>query len=446
MSGRKCSKVRISQSQYDSLVARARRADDASALAKVSADREQAKFREFRRDVERQQQKMRNEHKSSLERLTSTIRDLETRHVEGLEDLRFDVNRSLEDQRREFREALDRQRRETRAALNEIRTEIAADKRAQERHASSQIQDMETLLGLMRKDGAHARFAPGALEELEAKLSLARENYDAQQYQAALASSQERYFEYQRLQQTVAERQAEWRAYLEELERRTADLTGKINATRGAVYSFENDDAETPAEVPADVDFWSKGRFARIARRVDEASSRLERPESYSTEELKAFIEEIAGLDGLLGETIDKAKEALVQSQIRQNLAESILETFDDTQWELEDSTYEKQDYRETVHFKLSNELGEDIVVSVHPVESEEGLSSEVEVNFFDNSNDERLRAARLQAIHSGLRGEEFSADRFRCLDGSENQPGLQRMRDFERLKRKEATPDGRAT
>ena len=43
MSGRKCSKVRISQSQYDSLVARARRADDASAQARESAEREQAK-------------------------------------------------------------------------------------------------------------------------------------------------------------------------------------------------------------------------------------------------------------------------------------------------------------------------------------------------------------------------------------------------------------------
>ena len=298
----------------------------------------------------------------------------------------------------------------------------------------------------MRKDGAHARFAPGALEELDAKLSLARENYNAQQYQAALASSQERYFEYQRLQQTVAERQAEWKAFLEVLESRTAELTGKVDATRSAVYSFEHDAAGATTEVSADVDFWSNGRFARIARQVDEASSRLERPESYATEELKAFIEEIAGLDESLGETVDKAKEALVQSQIRQNLAESILETFDGTQWELEDSTYEKQDFRETVHFKLSNELGEDIVVSVHPVENDEGLSSEVEVNFFDSSNDERLRAARLQAIHSGLRGEEFSAGRFQCLDGSENQPGLQQMRDFERLKRKEATPDVRTT
>ena len=85
------------------------------------------------------------------------------------------------------------------------------------------------------------------------------------------------------------------------------------------------------------------------------------------------MLDEIAPMEDELSDIVEQAKERLVQSQVRQNIAASILTSFEGTHWELDDSTYEHDDFRKGLHVKLKNPAQEEIVASVTPVETSGG-------------------------------------------------------------------------
>ena len=478
MSGRKCTDVTISEDNYNELLSNARRADNARRTAERRVKKERQQNHKLQRDFERRQQAMQEEYRNGLNDLSDDIQSLEKQQNQRLEEVREqsaqrieevreqsaqdlaalgrDVNRRIEhqgerfqqavkdqgarfqqavkDQGARFQQALKDHRSEVDGALRAIRNDIRADRTQQRKVAQSQIDDLEKLFQLMRSQRAHERFAPGELDDLESRFSLCRGNLESGNFQAALASGQERYFEYQELQLNIAERQAEWEAYLAEVRRLAEETAGAMAAAEGATYTFAEGDMSQ--EVEAQVDYWSEGAWTDFRNRLDGHRGRLGDPEKLSTEELKQMLDEIAPMEDELSDIVEQAKERLVQSQVRQNIAASILTSFEGTHWELDDSTYEHDDFRKGLHVKLKNPAQEEIVASVTPVEtSGGGVTSNVEINFFDRFNDDRLRQARLSDMHDSMHKEGVQVGSFECLDQSEGRPGAEQMRDFERLR-----------
>lgn len=445
MSGRKCTDVTISEDNYNELLSNARRADNARRAAERRVQKEREQNRKLQRDFERRQQAMQEEYRNGLNDLSDDIQSLERQQNQRLEEVRVqsardlaalgrDVNRRIEKQGARFQRALKDHRSEVDGALRAIRDDIRTDRERQRQAARSQIDDLEKLFQLMRSQRAHERFAPGELDSLESRFSLCRNNLERGNFQAALASGQERYFDYQELQLRIAERQAEWEAYLAEVRRLAEETSGAMAAAEGATYTFAEGDMSQ--EVEAQVDYWSEGALTDFRNRLDGHLGRLGDPEKLSTEELKQMMDEIAPMEDELSDIVERAKERLVQSQVRQNIAASILTSFKGTDWELDDSTYEQEDFRRGLHLKLKNPAQEEIVASVTPIETADGgVTSNVEINFFDRFNDEQLRQARLQEMHESMHTEGVQVGSFGCLDQSEGRSGDEQMRDFERLR-----------
>ena len=445
MSGRKCSDVTISQNRFNELLNKTRRADDARRVAERRVQEERERNREMQRDFERRQWEMQEAYRNGLNDLSDDIQNLEQQQSQRLEQVRRqsaqdlatldrDVNRRIEDQGRRFQQALNDHRSEVQNALQAIQNDIQMDRNRQRAAAQSQIDDIQKLFKLMRSQHAHERFAPSELDTLETRFALCRQNLQNGNYQAALATGQERYFEYQELQLRIAERQAEWEAYLAEVRRIAEETSGAMAAADGATYTFDESDASQ--QVEAQVDFWSEGALTNFRDRLNSHLKRLSKPEELSTEELKQMLDEIAPMEDELSEIVEQAKERLMQSQVRQNIATSILQSFEGTHWKLDDSTYENKDYRKSLHLKLKNDLDEEIVASVTPVETADGsVTSNVEINFFDRYNDPRLRQTRLNNMHNSMRTQGVEIGAFECLDHTENSPGKEEMRDFERLR-----------
>ena len=447
MSGRKCADVTISQNEYNELLNNTRRADNAIRAAERRVQEERERNRKMQHDFEFRQQAMQAEYRNGLYNLSDNIQNLERQQSQRLEEVRRqsardlatldrDVNRRIEEQGNRFQQALNDHRTEVTNALQAIQNDIQNDRNRQHSAAQSQIDDLQTLFKLMRSQHAHERFAPGELDTLEARFALCKNNLQNGSYEAALASGQERYFEYQELQLRIAERQAEWEAYLAEVRRLSEEASGAMAAAEGATYTFAEQ------EVEAQVDYWSEGALTDFRNRLNNHLDRLRTPEELSTEELKQMLDDIAPMEDELSGIVERAKECLVQSQVRRNIAASILQSFEGTHWELDDSTYEDEDHRKGLHLKLKNGLKEEIVASVTPVETADGsITSNVEINFFDRYNDPRLRQARLNDMHSSMHAEGVEAGDFECLNQSENRPGNEQMRDFERLRMPQTAP-----
>ena len=463
MSGRKCSDVTISENAYNQLLNNASRADDARRTAERRANEERQRNRELHRNFERRQQEMQAEYRSGLNALSSDIRDVERQQHRRLEEIRRQasenrrkaaadlanlgraVSRRIEEQGARFQQALRDQGATFQRALREHRAEVTGqlrglqediqqDRTRQHKAAEAQIDDLEKLFRLMGSQRTHERFAPGELDELESRFSLCRANLDSGNSQAALATAQERYFEYQQLQFRIAERQAEWEAYLVEVQRLAAETSGAIAAAENATYTFSEGDSSQGVE--AQVDYWTEGALTAFRDRLSGHLERLRAPEELPTDTLKQMLDELGPMDAELAALVARAKERLVQSQVRQNLAASILASFEGTDWELDDSTYENEDFRMGLHLKLRNSSNEEIVASVTPVPDQDGgTRANVEINFFDRYNDEQLRQARLKEMNDRMQTEGVHAGSFECLDQSHGRPGAEQMRDFKRLR-----------
>ena len=473
MSGRKSANVTISEDCYNEMLDNTRRADDARRAAERRIAEAREQNRAQRERFEQQQQDMQEEYRAGLDDLSSAIRDAEEEQNRRLDQVRVqaandrrkaaedlaalgrDVTHRIEAQGARFQHALDRQgaelrktideqaatferalgdhRREVKAALNKIEQDIQSDKARQRAIAVSQIEDIEKLFRLMRTQRDHERFAPGELDKIESKFSHCRTDLDSGNSPAAFANARERYFEYQELRQRVAERQAEWEAYLAEVQRLAEDTSGAMAATEGAKYTFSDDSSQ---QVEAQIDYWSEGKLEDFNNRLKDHLARLETPEELSTDDLKELMNALAPMEGELSGIVADAKERLVQSQMRQNIAASILDSFKGTPWQLDDSTYQHEDFRRGLHLKLKNASDEHIVASVMPVgNAQGGMRSNVEINFYDRLNDDRLRQARLKDMNDRLRQEGVEVGQFECQDGSQGRPGAEEMRDFARLR-----------
>lgn len=447
MSGRKCANVTISGRSYYELLRSIQRADDDTRAARMRADAERRRHRTIQQAFELRQRKLHDEYLSAIDDLSEEMQHLERSQMERLDDVRResaqrhrDLTHRIEEQGARYDQALNEHRAAVANALQAIMQDIQADRQRQHAAADTQIRDLQALFRLMRDQRTHERFAPGELDRIEAAFAMCRNNLQSGLYEAALAGAQERYVEYQELQLRVAKRQAEWQAYLDEVRRLTEQTCGAMAAAEGATYRFGEDRAAQ--EVAAEVDYWSKGELGEFRDRLSGHLRRVQFPADLSTDDLKQLLREVAPMNAELDRIVAKAKARLVQSQVRRNLAASILKSFEGTLWELADSTYEEQDFRKGLHVKLTNEAGEEIVASIIPVETPEGgIAANVEINFFDRFNSKRLRAARLEQMQRRMRTEGVDAGTFECLDNSEGMPGNQERRNFELLRAVAASP-----
>ena len=445
MSGRKCANVTISERSYYELLRSIQRADDETRAAQARVEAERRRHRTIQQAFELQQRELHDEYLSAIDDLSEEMQHLERSQMERLDDVRResaqrlvtldqDLTHRIEEQGARYDQALNEHRAAVANALHAIRQDIQAGRQRQRAAASTQIRDLQSLFRLMREQRTHERFAPGELDRIEAAFAMCRNNLQSGHYEAALAGAQERYVEYQELQLRVAKRQAEWQAYLDEVRRLTEQTCGAMAAAEGATYRFGEDRAAH--EVAAEVDYWSEGELGEFRDRLSGYLRRVQSPADLSTDDLKQLLREVAPMNAELDGIVADAKDRLVQSQVRRNLAASILTSFEGTPWKLADSTYEEQDFRKGLHMKLENTAGEEIVASIIPVETPEGgITANVEINFFDRFNSKRLRAARLEQMERRMRAEGVDAGSFECLDNSEGRPGNQERRDFELLR-----------
>lgn len=447
MSGRKCANVTISGRSYYELLRSVQRADDETRAVRTRADAERRRHRTIQQAFELRQRKLHDEYLNAIDDLSEEMQHLERSQMERLDDVRResaqrhrDLTHRIEEQGARYDQALNEHRAAVTNALQAIRQDIQAGRQRQRAAADTQIRDLQSLFRLMRDQRTHERFAPGELDRIEAAFAMCRNNLQSGLYEAALAGAQERYVDYQELQLRVAKRQAEWQAYLDEVRRLTEQTCGAMAAAEGATYRFGEDRAAH--EVAGEVDYWSEGELGEFRDRLSGHLRRVQFPADLSTDDLKQLLREVAPMNAELDRIVAKAKARLVQSQVRRNLAASILTSFEGTLWKLADSTYEEQDFRKGLHVKLTNEAGEEIVASIIPVETPEGgIAANVEINFFDRFNSKRLRAARLEQMQRRMRTEGVDAGTFECLDNSEGMPGNQERRDFELLRAVAASP-----
>ena len=342
----------------------------------------------------------------------------------------------IREQGEQFHEALQIQGRMLEGRIRNIQKTLIQKEVSERDQAHQWFNDSQRYLDMIKNEYKHEKFKPGALNHIAIEMSMSHGNLDHGNYQAAIATSQQSLIRASELRLELEKLEMEWEAHLQGAKQNATEVLATCDAQTACRFTLEMD--QGAEDVAGEVDFWTNGALSELRRRVEAQLKQLGTPEDISLENLKASIALSDQWREQCLELAEKAKEALLASQLRNNLGQMIEDSMLQAGWELTDATYEGEDFRGAVHIKMQNLPGDEIVTIISPEPGEGNtIHNKLNISFFDRStNDEIFRQERLQAITGLLQEEGLEIGLPVCRQGTENQPCIDNAKlDFQKVR-----------
>lgn len=391
MSGKKDVQVRMTREQRDRLITATRQA------------LETAQQLQQREELRQSAQQLAN---SSLSLITNLLQQ----QVNGLHDdlrsmaaeqnrrltrLANDYARSIE----ELRKQREKDRAELQAGLDAIK-ERDRTHREQAQFWISQAEVFFTDIEQYR----HELFTPNQLSRLRTHLAQVQQDMQTEAYQSAISSARNVFNQAVDLKERVVQAEIEWAHYHTQLQQAFADLRSELFYHQTMQFIIDTDAGEE--RLDAQIDYWSGGLLSSITSVVDQIAEVMGQINAVPTAELVSMLERIKELRQLLDKARERAKEALISSQMRAEMASTMAEHLQMAGWEFVGYTYEGNEMNAALHIKFRDNMGNEIVTVISPQDFLGELCNNMQVNFFDPfNNDENMRGIWVDGILESLRG-----------------------------------------
>lgn len=256
------------------------------------------------------------------------------------------VNSVLQDQQQLFYEQFE--------ILREELGQVYTQKENQRYLAQQSIQLTQRLLQSTCAAYDLEKFEPGVIDRISQELESACLNLDYGMFEAALVISQQSVQELTQIRLTIEESlQQTALAQSQILEKTTAlCILLQKNAFVNAIDLDGN-----ALNYTIDVDFWTSGALTRLSNRCEGLQNQLKRnPQDMGIDEyqrIEAFI--LPQLEQSLGDLIAEARIKVILSQIRYNIAETVVENLTEQGFVIQEAVYNEMDERKPYTLTAQN-------------------------------------------------------------------------------------------
>lgn len=462
MSGEKY--VQVTERQLNQMMSTCREVDQQqSRNARIQQELAQAE-REIRRRAEEVQARY-SRYEHALGNMSEEMRRMDEQHARQLREQRQRLDAELSNlgqhvaaQRVEYLELLDQQEHrlsqemvQQRLALEGQIQDLATTIQRKETHESEQasqwLRDTKALLDEIDSGYRHQAFTPHALDDLRRELHLVEANHRQGLYQAAISSAQQTLLRGFQLRLRLEKLEAEWDAHLAAALtscRETLAYCDVLTTTR-----FTLDTVAGQQELDAEIDYWTEGGLRDLLQKVRQRLDALtvSTPEQTSLEVFKNAIANSAAWRQAAEALVVKARENLILSQLRHDIAAKVVDSLGERGWEAVESAYEGEEvddrgWLNAYHLKLINHAGDEVVTIIEPDSQGGQGANRVTLSYFGKSNDAQFNLNLAKAVGSALAESGLDVAAPRSVPGYENnKEGDQRRRNFEQVRR--GTPAG---
>jgi hypothetical protein len=343
----------------------------------------------------------------------SLITDLLQRQVNGLSDdirvMAAEQNRRLtrmannySRSSKEIQEQREKDRAEFETSLSALENSIAAKERTHKEQAEFWISQTEVFFDDIEQY-RHDLFTPGQLDRLREFLGQVAQDMKLEAYQSAITSARNVFNQAAELKERVVNAEIEWANYHQQFQQAFADLRSNLYYHQTMQFIIETD-AGTET-IDANIDYWTEGALSAIVEAVSNIGSVSANINNLSTAELIRLLNSVQTLNTQLNDACQRAKDGLICSQMRAEIASDLADQLQQSGWEFVGYTYEGQEMNAPLHVKLRDMAGNEIVAIISPQLLQNTLGSNMEINFFDPyNNDESLRGIWVDGIIESLR------------------------------------------
>lgn len=391
MSGKKDVQVRLTKQQRDSLLTSTR-----ETLRTANQLQQQKEFRQSAQELSNS--------------CVSLITNLLQQQVNGLSDelqtLAMEQNHRLTRLANDYARSIDelrKQREKDRMELQAGLDAIQERDRTHKEQAQFWVNQTEAFFADI-KQYRHELFTPNQLARLRTQLAQVQQDMHVEAYQSAIASARNVFNQAVDLKERVVQSEIEWAHYHTQFQQEFSDLRSELFYHQTMQFIVDTEAGEE--RLDANIDYWSGGTLAVVARAVEQLTEIAEHINDVPTAQLVALMEQISQLHQQLDTARENAKEAMISSQMRAEMASTMAEYLQMAGWEFVGYTYEGNEMNAALHIKFCDNMGNEIVTVISPREFMGELCNNMQINFFDPyNNDENMRGIWVDGILESLRG-----------------------------------------
>ena len=232
--------------------------------------------------------------------------------------------------------------------------------------ASQWLSAAEQLRDFIQSNYHHSFFLPGQVDPFDQQLALARDNLEMGMSEAVLATAQRLYMELSQMRVKLENLESEWQTLYCAVWEAACNVQALANENQ-TVEAVDLDGNPLPFDL--DVDFWSNGGLTQVYFNIEEIFSRLEdsanRP--YLAELRGILSERVPAMQQSLEESVLEARIGAINSQMRINIADLVVQALQEQGFRLEEGSYHGVDMRQSYAAHLRNYEGSEVEVQVAP-------------------------------------------------------------------------------
>lgn len=279
------------------------------------------------------------------------------------------TNLTVQKQNESFSKAIQKLELQNNSRLNEIREDIHAiyKKSHQEFMAATEwLNASEEIAKFIDETYPHERFSPEKLEQIYSKLQIVRQNIDHNFLEAALSQAQQTFLELSSYRLQLENWQQNWFFLKQSALERAKALFSSLKENQN-VQALNLDGQALDYVI--DIDFWSSRKFSRFAQRIRALIENLEHPENtFDTNQLSSLLEsDLPALESEFENLLKNARLNALNSQLRVNIADLVIQALEEQGFLLENSTYLNDDQRGEFVAEMKNIEGNQVVIQVVP-------------------------------------------------------------------------------
>ncbi len=201
-----------------------------------------------------------------------------------------------------------------------------------------------------------------------------------------------------------------YQAALEE----TRSLLEEARANRQ--YQLELGQGNEKDVINLEVDHWTRGELSAYEDEIRQIEKKLTDGENTLTsEQVREILKRLEKLKPRIMEIVEHARQNILGSQVRYNIAEMIAKALGTQMFDVVDTAYEGDDERNAYVAKLKNRAGSEVVTVISPMEGEFG-KNRVSVHSYDETfTDENTLMQRAKEITQVLSEEELQVGTPEC-------------------------------
>jgi hypothetical protein len=352
------------------------------------------------------------------------------------------LDRKIESTREFLQGQIQATRQHLQAEIDTVNQRIRQKEINEEQAARTWLNDVRIIIDATRNTYDHQKFMPGVLDRLNAELVLVESNLSAGHFQAAIAKSQESFLKAQELRLELEMKTRQWNTAMLKAEGFMKQALVHLDTLEASQLSFDTEDGAV--KLDAQVDYWTQGDLTELKNKMVAYQQQLQSG-ALNIDELEQLLPQLNQITQEAEALWFRTREAIVASQLRNNIAQTIESSLMEAGWEVTDSAYageeldENNGFANAYHVKLANLAGDEMVTIIMPEETVNGtIANKLRMSFHPKASADARQNAR-QAEHIGdvLRSSGLETGKMSCAPGTEStERGRSENLDFESVRR----------